>query len=65
MNDDILHGTITDAEIARVTKKSRATVRRWAQLGLLGPKVGPAREPRRRVEIVRRALTERSNGGAE
>jgi predicted site-specific integrase-resolvase len=56
-NTDILDNTITDKEIAETYGKSPATVRRWAALGLLPPRVGPSREARRNREAVKRMLT--------
>lgn len=45
---------ISDEEIAKVRRVSRATVRRWAALGLLPPKVGPGRSaPRNRAAVLR------------
>lgn len=55
-NSDILEDTISDKEIAEIYNKSPATIRRWAQLGLLPPKVGPTKEPRRNRELVRKML---------
>lgn len=54
---DLQRETITDAEIAQAKNVSLATVRRWAALGKLPPKLGPGREPRRNRAAVTRALT--------
>lgn len=54
-NNDLLRDTISDKEIAETYNVSPQTVRKWAALGLLGPKVGLSREPRRDLETVRRA----------
>jgi predicted site-specific integrase-resolvase len=56
-DDDLLSETITDAEIAQVYDVSESTVRRWGRLGLLPPKIGPGRQPRRNREAVRRKLS--------
>jgi predicted site-specific integrase-resolvase len=56
-NEDILADTITDAEIAELKDVTTSTVRRWAKLGKLPPKIGLGREPRRNRELVRRALS--------
>jgi transposase len=61
---DLLEDTISDDEIARAYGVSRATVRRWAALGRLPPKVGPGREPRRNRAAVRKALTGQSGEAA-
>jgi hypothetical protein len=46
--------TITDRKIAKARGVSMATVRRWAALRLLPPKVGPGRgAPRNRAAVTR------------
>lgn len=54
---DLLDDTISDAEIAQAYGKSPATIRRWAALGKLPPKVGPSREARRNRAAVKRMLS--------
>jgi predicted site-specific integrase-resolvase len=57
MQQDILSETIADEEIASIKGVSLFTVKRWARLGLLPPKVGPGRKPRRNRDAVRQALS--------
>lgn len=55
---DILAETITHAEIADAYGVALKTVNRWGALGLLGPKVGLGRVPRRLREIVKKRAGE-------
>jgi transposase len=58
LSNELKLRTISDDEIADMRKVSRATVRRWAALGLLPPKVGPGRKAPRNRDAVLRALCE-------
>lgn len=55
--DELKQLTITDSEIAEMRGVSLQTVRLWAALNKLPPKVGPGRNAPRNRAAVMRALT--------